>query len=119
MKAAFALLALLGTLTWRQGSTYLTEETLWRTTIERNPASWLAENDLGLTLAKNGQTDEAITHCGHGSLIWPDFDANRHAFGGVLERRHEAFRIRAIVALVQRRRAPVLREGRRMPPRRR
>ena len=57
-----ALLALLGALTWRQGRMYLNEETLWLTTIERNPASWLAENDLGLTLAKKGETDEAITH---------------------------------------------------------
>jgi tetratricopeptide (TPR) repeat protein len=57
-----ALLALLGALTWRQGRTYLNEEILWRATIERNPGSWLAENDLGLTLAKEGQTDEAITH---------------------------------------------------------
>ncbi len=41
---------------------YLNEEMLWRATLKRNPASWLAENDLGLSLAKQGQTAEAITH---------------------------------------------------------
>jgi protein O-mannosyl-transferase len=56
------LLAVLGTLTWHQCEMYSDEETLWRATVARNPASWMAENNLGLALASKGQTAEAIAH---------------------------------------------------------
>ena len=41
------LLAALCLLTWRQSRMYADIETLWRTTLERNPDCWLAQNDLG------------------------------------------------------------------------
>lgn len=55
-----ALLALLGVLTWRQTEMYADIETLWRTTIARNPQCWMAHNNLGLVLFKQGRTGEAI-----------------------------------------------------------
>jgi len=44
------LLATLGLLTWRQSRMYTDIETLWRTTIDRNPDCWLAQGDLGAVL---------------------------------------------------------------------
>jgi tetratricopeptide (TPR) repeat protein len=52
--AAFAFL------TWRQSATYRDVETLWRTTIARNPDCWMAYNNLGIELAGRGEFDEAI-----------------------------------------------------------
>ena len=39
----FVLLAVLATLTWRQSRMYADAETLYRTTIDRNPNCWLAQ----------------------------------------------------------------------------
>src|SRR5436853_728083 len=43
--ASFSILILgaLGILTWRQSDSYRDIETLWRTTIDRNPDCWMAE----------------------------------------------------------------------------
>jgi len=61
---AFAglLLAGLGALTWRQCGMYRDVETLYRTTLARNPGSWLAEYNLGTTLRAAGRAPEAIPH---------------------------------------------------------
>jgi protein O-mannosyl-transferase len=56
------VLALLGVLTWKQVGIYRGLETLWRDTVEKNPESWMAQNNLGIVLQKRGQNDEAITH---------------------------------------------------------
>jgi tetratricopeptide (TPR) repeat protein len=52
----------LGLLTWRQSASYRDSETLWRTTIARNPGCWMAENNLGSELMEGGDIDGAITH---------------------------------------------------------
>jgi tetratricopeptide (TPR) repeat protein len=62
--AAAALLAVLGTLTWRQSGMYRDSETLYRTTLARNSASWMAHNNLcSLLLPKPGGLAEAIAQC--------------------------------------------------------
>ena len=62
MAGAGALLALLGLLTLRQGRIYRDEGTLWRDTLAKNPGSWMAHNNLGHLLARQGKTGEAIRH---------------------------------------------------------
>ncbi len=57
-----ALLVLLATLSWRQAGIYADAETLWRATLARNPASWLAHNNLGLILFQKGRVDDAMAH---------------------------------------------------------
>ena len=54
------LLLTLGTLTWRQARLYASDETLWQATLVRNPACWLAYNNLGSDLLDQGRTDAAI-----------------------------------------------------------
>jgi tetratricopeptide (TPR) repeat protein len=55
-----ALLVILGALTWRQATIYADAETLYRTTIERNPDCWLAYNNLGAMALQERRVDEAI-----------------------------------------------------------
>jgi tetratricopeptide (TPR) repeat protein len=57
-----ALLLALGTLTWRQSKMYTDTETLWRTSLRRNPNAWLPHYNLGTLMATNGKLDEAVTH---------------------------------------------------------
>jgi tetratricopeptide (TPR) repeat protein len=46
-------------LTFRQCAVYTDAETLWRTTIARNPACWMAYENLGGVLLKDGRVDQA------------------------------------------------------------
>jgi tetratricopeptide (TPR) repeat protein len=46
--ASVVLAAVLAGLTWRQAHAYADVETLYRTTLERNPESWLAQHNLGM-----------------------------------------------------------------------
>ncbi len=56
------LLLTLGVLTWQQCKMYADIETLWRTTLQRNPDCWMAHNNLGTVLLEKGSVDEAIAH---------------------------------------------------------
>jgi tetratricopeptide (TPR) repeat protein len=60
LRLAALLVGLLALLTWKQCFVYQDNETLWRDTLARNPASWLADNNLGVALADRGEFDEAI-----------------------------------------------------------
>lgn len=76
-RAFFAvLLATLGLLTWRQSRIYTDVETLWRATLERNPDSWLADNDLGSVLFAKGQVDQAISLFQAALKLQADAEAN-------------------------------------------
>jgi len=60
--ATLCVVAALATLTWRQAAMYSNIETLWRTTLARNPSCWMAHNNLGIALFGKGQLDDAIAH---------------------------------------------------------
>ena len=57
-----ALLGVLGFLTWNQCKMYADSDTLWWTTISRNPESWMAHNNIAINLVQKGKMDEAIAH---------------------------------------------------------
>jgi protein O-mannosyl-transferase len=59
--ACLAMLAGLAALTWQQSRMYADVDTLYRTTIARNPACWMPYNNLGLIVYGRGQADEATT----------------------------------------------------------
>ena len=66
------LLTVLAILTWCQSRMYADAETLWRTTIDRNPACWLASENLGDGLLKKGRVNEAIAQFQQTLAIKPD-----------------------------------------------
>jgi tetratricopeptide (TPR) repeat protein len=60
--ACAALLAILAALTWRQSTMYADMETLWTTTLQRNPPCPMAHNNLGLLILRDGRAPEAMDH---------------------------------------------------------
>ena len=58
--AAAGVVCTLGVLTWRQSRMYRDLPTLYRVTIERNPACWMAQFNLGNLLFAAGRMDEAV-----------------------------------------------------------
>ena len=61
----------------RSASFFRNEETVWRHTLQGNPESWTAHNDLGLVLAADGRLAEAVPHYREALRLKPDF-ANAH-----------------------------------------
>jgi len=71
---AAAFLAVLGVLTWRQSVMYRDAEALYRVTLARNPASWMARQNLcALLLPRPGGLPEAITQCEAALRLRPDY----------------------------------------------
>ena len=73
LSAALLIVASLGTLTWRQAATYTDIETLWRSTLAKNPECWMAHTNIGLVLFQKGQIDDAIAHYRSALQMQPDW----------------------------------------------
>jgi tetratricopeptide (TPR) repeat protein len=56
------LLVLLAALTWRQLAIYRDLPTLWTDTVDKNPTSWMAQNNFGMVLLQRGKENEAVAH---------------------------------------------------------
>jgi len=72
VSVALLLVASLGALTWRQAATYTDIETLWRTTLARNPECWMAHTNLGIVLLQKGKIDDGIAHYRSALQMQPD-----------------------------------------------
>jgi tetratricopeptide (TPR) repeat protein len=71
-------------LTWKQSWMYRDLETLWRTTLARNPAAWLAHNNFGTLLLQRGQTDEAFAHFQRALELYPNAPEIHNGLGNRL-----------------------------------
>jgi protein O-mannosyl-transferase len=88
------LAAILGALTWRQARIYRDVEVFYRTVIERNPDSWLAEDNLGVVLAGQGRVPEAISHYEAALRLNSDYPQTYNNYANAMARQHrwpEAF----------------------------
>ncbi len=81
------LLAVLGVLTWQEAAVYQTPETLWQTSLDRNPACWLASENLGDILLKKGRVNEAIAELQQTLAIKPDDAVAYNNIGNALLRK--------------------------------
>jgi tetratricopeptide (TPR) repeat protein len=77
-------LTILGALTCLQCRQYADAETLWSSTVARNPGSFLAQNNLGVILLNQGKTDEATRHLKMAVDIQPDFAEGQYDLGMAL-----------------------------------
>ena len=72
------LVAVLGVLTWRQSGMYRDAETLYLTTLARNPGCWMAHDNLGnLWSRMPGRLNDAIAQYKAALRLKPD-DAEAH-----------------------------------------
>jgi tetratricopeptide (TPR) repeat protein len=79
--AGAALLVLLGALSWAQGWVYANEKMLWVQTLDENPDAWLAHNNLGLILMREGHVDDAMEHFEKTLQINPNFGLAHYNLG--------------------------------------
>src|SRR6476660_3588179 len=70
--AALLVVASLGMLTWREAATYADIETLWLTTLKKNPECWMAHTNLGLVFLQKGKIDDGIAHYRSALQMQPD-----------------------------------------------
>ncbi len=81
---AAIVLPVLALLTWRQAGMYTDMETLWQTTIAKNPGAFLAHNNLGLLYRNQGRIEEAMEHFHKAIQINPNFSEAQGSIGSVL-----------------------------------
>lgn len=84
LAAAALVVGILGVLTWRQNLTYRNVESLYRTTLEENPGSWVAQGNLGGLLAGSGRLPEAIPHLVEALRLRPDYPQAHVSLGSAL-----------------------------------
>lgn len=84
------LIVLVGVLTWRQAHLYTDSATLYRNTIERNPAAWFPRNNLAALLLQGdpspAQVTEAAEQLEEAIRLKPDYAEARYNLGTALER---------------------------------
>lgn len=85
--ASLFVLAALAGLTSRQSRLYASSETLYRGTLERNPGSWLALNNLGVICLERRDDAEAERLFFESLRLNPEYEAALNNFGFVLARR--------------------------------
>lgn len=73
-----ATVATFAVLSWKQSHVYDSSR-IWRATLEKNPTSYVAANNLGEELAEQGQYDEALQYFQRALASHPGY---RHALMG-------------------------------------
>ena len=79
-----AVVGTLSLLTWRQTQLYANGESLWRDTLAKNPACWLAHCNLGVILRNQGKVAEAEGHYRTALQYRPKFDVVLNNLGALL-----------------------------------
>ena len=75
------LVVVLSLMSWQQAHMYSDILRLWRTTIERNPGSWMAHTNLGVELDEQGRSDEAMAEYQTALRINPNETMARNNLG--------------------------------------
>ena len=70
---ASLVVALFGFAAWQQNRLYADAITLYRATLEKNPTSWVARNNLADALVEKGELQEAIAMYQQALKHWPDY----------------------------------------------
>jgi protein O-mannosyl-transferase len=75
------MLTVLGTLTWAQARMYRDVFVLYQTTIDKNPACWMAYNNLAEALTNTGRAGEAIPLLERALKLRPGFPEAENNLG--------------------------------------
>ena len=79
------ILLVLGVLAWNQQRTFRDPETLWRSTLAKNPHAWMAHNNLGILLKEHGSLGEAVRHFQQATQLKPDDASLFYNLGNALD----------------------------------
>jgi len=83
----------LGLMTWHQGRDYADAETLYRSTLSKNPGCWMCHNNLAKIEQEKGRLPEALAHLDDSLRLHPSIPEahdNRGVVLRMLGRRDEA-----------------------------
>jgi len=83
--AAVLVIAGLAWLTASHCSDYMDVETLWRTSMVRNPRAWIAYNNLANELVRKGRANEAEALCRRALALEPNQPKTRATLGIALD----------------------------------
>jgi protein O-mannosyl-transferase len=83
---ALSTLALLWGASWNRAHAYRDIDSLWKDTLEKNPRSFLAYNNIGAALADQGHLDEAIANERLALGFMPGFAEAQNNLAGNLNR---------------------------------
>ncbi len=84
-----ALIVVLGINTWAHATTFISANVVWSDTLSKNPGAWLAHNNLGVILEKEGRTDEAEAHFRAALALHHDMSRVHGNLGSLLADRGE------------------------------
>jgi tetratricopeptide (TPR) repeat protein len=84
--AGAVVLVALGTAAWTRSRIYTDSRTLWVNALAENPDAWLAHNNLGYLLARDGDLAGAIWHYEQALRLEPDYAAAHNNLGTALLR---------------------------------
>lgn len=77
-------LAGLAALTWRQSGVYRDVFTLYRDTLAKNPAAWMAHTNLAIALVDAGRAVEALPHYEQALRLRPGYAEGENNYGYAL-----------------------------------
>jgi tetratricopeptide (TPR) repeat protein len=83
------ILCTLAFLTRIQSATYRDAETLWRSTISKNPRCWMAYNNLGVLEIEKGELDAAVANYEHSLALHPDYPEAHYNLASALLQKGE------------------------------
>ena len=78
------VIAALATLTWQHAKTFRSASTLYEDVLRRNPAAWMAHNNLAILLFEDGRALEALPHYEAALKLRPDFAEAANNLGSAL-----------------------------------
>lgn len=87
--AGLVVVAGLGLLTFRQSTMYRDQETLWRSTISKDPKSWMAYNNLGVVQLEKGNLERAIDDYERSLELHPEYPEALYNLGSALLQKGE------------------------------
>ena len=74
-------------MTWQESRAYVDIETLYQSVLSSNPSSWLAHNNLGVVLFKQGQVNQAFEHYKAAIELNPNYADAHNNFANALAER--------------------------------
>lgn len=78
-----------GSLTWQRGHIYYDSVSLWKDTLLKNPECWMAYNNLGFSLCKQGRLDEGMLYFTKSLAINPNNDQAHYNLGVAYQKKGE------------------------------